>query len=83
MIPELGHIALIIAFCLAISLALVPAWGAARRNVSAMNVAPTLAVSVTLFVAIAFSLLATSFLQDDFSVAVVFMLANCSSRSLR
>ena len=41
MIPELGHIALIIAFCLAISLALVPAWGAARRNVSAMNMAPT------------------------------------------
>lgn len=71
MIPELGHMALIIAFCLAIALALVPAWGAARRNVSAMNVAPTLAVSVTLFVVISFSLLATSFLQNDFSVAVV------------
>ena len=45
--------------------------GCRQTNVSAMNVAPTLAVSVTLFVAIAFSLLATSFLQDDFSVAVV------------
>ena len=71
MIPELGHIALIIAFCLAIALTFLPMWGAARRNVSAMNVAPTLAVSVTLFVAIAFSLLTTSFLRDDFSVAVV------------
>ena len=36
-----------------------------------MNMAPPLAVSVTLFVAIAFSLLTTSFLSDDFSVAVV------------
>ena len=71
MIPELGHIALIIAFCLAIALAVIPMWGAARRDVSAMNVAPPLAVSVALFVSIAFSLLATSFLSDDFSVAVV------------
>ena len=71
MIPELGHVALIIAFCLAVALAVIPLWGAAKRDVSAMNMAPPLAVSVTLFVAIAFSLLTTSFLSDDFSVAVV------------
>ena len=71
MIPELGHVALIIALCLAVALAVIPLWGAAKRDVSAMNMAPPLAVSVTLFVAIAFSLLTTSFLSDDFSVAVV------------
>ena len=71
MIPELGHVALIIAFCLAVALAVIPLWGAAKRDVSAMNMAPPLAVSVMLFVAIAFSLLTTSFLSDDFSVAVV------------
>ena len=71
MIPELGHVALIIAFCLAVALAVIPLWGAAKQDVSAMNMAPPLAVSVTLFVAIAFSLLTTSFLSDDFSVAVV------------
>ena len=37
MIPELGHVALIIAFVLAIGLAVVPMWGALRRDVAAMN----------------------------------------------
>ena len=71
MIPELGHVALIIAFVLAIGLAVVPMWGAMRRDVAAMNIAPSLAVGVTVFIAVAFALLAVSFLQDDFSVAVV------------
>ena len=63
--------ALIIAFCLAVGLALIPMWGCMRRDVTAMNLAPTLAVAVALFVAVAFALLAVSFLQDDFTVAVV------------
>ncbi len=71
MIPELGHVALIIAFVLAIGLAVVPMWGAMRRDVAAMNMAPSLAVGVMVFIAVAFALLAVSFLQDDFSVAVV------------
>lgn len=71
MIPELGHVALIIAFVLAIGLAVVPMWGTMRCDVAAMNMAPSLAVGVTVFVAVAFALLAVSFLQDDFSVAVV------------
>ncbi|GIS24511.1 MAG: hypothetical protein CM15mP125_1980 [Gammaproteobacteria bacterium] len=44
-------------------------WGAMRRDVAAMNMA-LLAVGDG-FVAVAFALLAVSFLQDDFSVAVV------------
>ena len=71
MIPELGHVALIIAFCLAVGLALIPMWGSMRCDVTAMNLAPTLAVAAALFVAVAFALLAVSFLTDDFTVAVV------------
>ena len=71
MIPELGHVALIIAFVLSIGLAVLPMWGSVRSSASLMNLAPTLAAGVTTFVAVAFSLLTVSFLQDDFSVAVV------------
>ena len=71
MIPELGHISLIIAFALAIGLTVIPFWGSFRANVAAMNLAPSLAVGILVFTATAFGLLATSFLQDDFSVAVV------------
>jgi cytochrome c-type biogenesis protein CcmF len=71
MIPEIGHFALIIALCLALLLTGVPIWGAWRRNVAAMSLAPGLAVGMLVFVTISFACLATAFLQDDFSVKVV------------
>ncbi len=71
MIPEFGHFALIISFCLAIILMVVPAWGAWRRNTRAMALAPGLAIGLFVFVAISFACLTVSFLQDDFSVKVV------------
>lgn len=71
MIAELGHFSLILAFILACLLATVPLWGAWRGNVAAMNMAPTLAVGVFVFLAIAFGMLARSFALDDFSVKVV------------
>ena len=71
MIPEIGHLALIIAFVFAMGLAVIPMWGAVRGNSAALNLAPTLAMGVLLFVGIAFAMLAVSFLKDDFSVAVV------------
>jgi len=71
MMPEIGHFALIIAFCLTLLLATVPAWGAWRGNAVAMALAPTLAVGVLVFVGISFGCLASAFLQDDFSVALV------------
>ena len=71
MIPELGHFALIIGFCLALILATVPAWGAWRRNTRAMALAPGLALGLLVFVAISFACLSIAFLQDDFSVKVV------------
>ncbi len=71
MIPEFGHFALIIGFCLAIILAVVPAWGAWSRNGRAMALAPGLAIGVLVFVGISFICLCIAFLQDDFSVKVV------------
>jgi cytochrome c-type biogenesis protein CcmF len=71
MMPEIGHFALIIALCLALFLASVPAWGAWRGNSIAMALAPSLAVGQLVFVGISFSCLSAAFLQDDFSVALV------------
>ncbi len=71
MIPEIGHFALILALCLALILASVPAWGAWRGNSVAMSLAPGLAVGLLVFVGISFACLATAFLQDDFSVKLV------------
>ena len=71
MIPEFGHFALIIALCLALVLATIPAWGAWQRNIAAMSLAPGLAVGLLVFVGISFACLSVAFLQDDFSVKVV------------
>lgn len=71
MIAELGHFALILAFVLACLLAVIPLWGAWRGNSGAMNMAPTLAVGVFVFLLVAFAMLARTFALDDFSVKVV------------
>ena len=71
MIPEFGHFALIIALCFAVLLTLVPLWGAWRRDVGAMALAPGLAMGMLVFTGVSFACLATSFLLDDFSVEVV------------
>jgi cytochrome c-type biogenesis protein CcmF len=71
MIPEIGHFALILALCLSLLLALVPAWGAWRGNSVAMALAPSLAIGLLVFTGISFACLASAFLQDDFSVKLV------------
>lgn len=71
MIPELGHFALILALCLAVFLAVVPAWGAWRGNRAAMALAPRLAIGQLFFVIVSFACLTAAFLQDDFSVKLV------------
>jgi cytochrome c-type biogenesis protein CcmF len=68
MIPEIGHFALILALCLSLLLALVPAWGAWRGNSVAMALAPSLSIGLLVFTAISFACLASAFMQDDFSV---------------
>ncbi len=71
MIPEAGQIALIIALCLSALLGTVPMVGAWRGQRWAMNLAPSLAAGVFVFLSIAFAWLTVVFFQDDFSVKVV------------
>src|SRR5882757_7877917 len=68
MIPEIGQFALIIALLLAITQASIPMIGAARGNRSWMAVAAPAGQAQFIFVAIAFSCLAYSFITSDFSV---------------
>ena len=72
MIPEIGHLALIIAFVFAMGLAVIPMWGAVRGNSAALNLAPTLATGRPgVCGALPLPCSLVSFLNDDFSVAVV------------
>ncbi|QFU76085.1 heme lyase CcmF/NrfE family subunit [Halioglobus maricola] len=71
MIPELGHFAQIIGLAMAIALTLIPAWGAWRGNRAAMQLGPGLASGMTVLVLLSFVCLSISFVQDDFSVALV------------
>ena len=71
MIPEAGQIALIIALCLSVLLGTVPMVGAWQGQRWAMNLAPSLAAGVFVFLSIALACLTIVFLQDDFSVKVV------------
>ena len=78
MIPELGHFALIVALCIALAQAVLPLVGAARGNLAWMSVARPAAQGQFVFVAIAFSCLAYSFVSNDFSVLNVATNSNSS-----
>lgn len=71
MIPELGHVALIIAFGLSILMAVIPLIGSYLNNVLWMSSARSLAAGTLFFVLIAYASLTWSFMHDDFSVAYV------------
>ncbi len=71
MIPELGHLALIIALCLAAAQSFFGLGGAQRGNLIWMNAVRPAAVGQSFFVMLAFGALAYAFLTNDFSVAYV------------
>ncbi|QBQ56339.1 heme lyase CcmF/NrfE family subunit [Nitrosococcus wardiae] len=71
MIPELGHLALILALTLALAQSILPLIGAQRGVIGWMNVARTAAYGQCVFLAVAFICLAISFINNDFSVAYV------------
>ena len=71
MIPELGHFALVIAFCISIALTIIPIWGAAKGINTWMAFSRPASYAQFLFVLIAFIFLTYSFLVDDFSVLYV------------
>src|SRR6267378_422389 len=68
MIPEIGQFALILALMLAVTQATLPLIGAARGIPQFVNLARPAAQAQFIFVAIAFSCLAYSFINNDFSV---------------
>ncbi len=71
MIPELGHFALIIALCLALTQSILPIIGAHRGNLAWMALARPAAHGQFVFMLIAFLSLMYSFLVNDFSVLYV------------
>ena len=71
MIAELGHIALIIALCMAFIQMTLPMVGSFSGQRSWMGLGYSLSLGQFLFMAIAFACLTTAFLNDDFSVKYV------------
>ena len=68
MIPELGHLALIIALILSLVQAIVPMLGAARNRMALMVVGRPAAQGQLVFIVIAYLCLTWAFIQSDFSV---------------
>ncbi len=71
MIPEIGQFALILALCMAITLAIFPIAGAARNNTYWMSLALPVARTQFLCLVIAFAALVYAFITNDFSVNYV------------
>ncbi|HKR76869.1 MAG TPA: heme lyase CcmF/NrfE family subunit [Rhodanobacter sp.] len=71
MTPELGQLALVLAFLLAIAQGVLPLLGAWRGNRALMAVARPAAAGQAVFVATAFLILVWAFLHFDFSVQYV------------
>lgn len=68
MIPELGHFALALACALAFAQAILPIWGAQRRDARLVAAAPGLACGQLLALAVSAFCLVWSNVVDDFSV---------------
>ncbi len=71
MIAELGHYALVLAMALALAQAVLPLWGAARRDATLVAVAGPAALAQFLMVSLAFGALVHLYVVSDFSVANV------------
>ncbi len=78
MLPEYGQLCLALAFCLALTQACLPLLGAQLGRPAWMAVARPAAAGQFVFVAAAFALLASLFLNDDFSVRYVASNSNSS-----
>ena len=71
MTPELGHLALILAFVVALAQGVLPLVGAQRGNAAWVALARPAAQTQFLLVAFAFGCLTSAFLGNDFSVLYV------------
>ncbi len=68
MIPELGHFALALACAFAFAQAILPIWGAHRRDIRLISAAPGLACGQLLALGVSAGCLVWSHVVDDFSV---------------
>jgi len=82
MIPELGHLALILALCLALAQAGFALAGAYWRRPDWMAVARPAVAGQFVFVALSFGCLTAAFLEHDFSVAYVAQNSNSALPTL-
>ncbi|EFL88976.1 heme lyase CcmF/NrfE family subunit [Ahrensia sp. R2A130] len=71
MIVELGHVALLIAFALAVIQSVVPVWGAYIGDRKMMASADSSAMGIFVFTGLSFCALMWAYLQSDFSVVNV------------
>jgi cytochrome c-type biogenesis protein CcmF len=71
MIPELGHFALILALCVALTQGILPLLGAHQQRLPWIALARPAAIAQALLLAVAFGCLTTAFVQNDFSVLYV------------
>ncbi|AWB67401.1 heme lyase NrfEFG subunit NrfE [Saccharobesus litoralis] len=71
MLPEIGHFALILALFFSIAQAILPMWGAQKRNAALISLARPLVSGTFLLVTLAFICLSWAFYVNDFSVAYV------------
>jgi cytochrome c-type biogenesis protein CcmF len=71
MIPELGHVALIIAFAIAVVQSILPLVGAARNDAAMIAMAKPAALAQLLFVGLAYAALTHAFIIFDFSILYV------------
>lgn len=71
MVPEYGHLALIIAFMLSVLLTVVPLVGTFTGRLLWINSARPLAIGMFIFTLVSFLVLVYAFLQDDFTVKYV------------
>ena len=68
MIVEIGHYALTLALALALAQAIVPLWGAMRRDEGLIGVAQSTAIGQFAAIALSFASLVEAHLVSDFSV---------------
>ncbi len=78
MIPEIGHIALITAFVVALLQCVLSLWGAHTQQVRLMAIAKPAAFVHFLMILLAFTCLISSFMSNDFSVLNVAENSNAS-----
>ena len=71
MLVELGHFALIMAFCVALVQAVVPMIGAHRRQAGWMAVGEPAALAQVLLIGFSFAVLTNAFVTSDFSLKLV------------